>query len=283
MRNAVLIVVHTLLALARLADAPAALAQEYPTRPITYIMPFAGGSASDVVEYKQGDTILEGYLAYDDAIAGKRPGVLVAHTYFGLNNFIRGRAEELAKMGYVAFAADIYGKGVRPPTVPEASQQSGIYGRDRPLTRLRAQAALDVLSKNPSVDTARIAVIGYCFGGMVALELARSGAPVAAAVSFHGTLSTPTPEDAKNIKGRVLVLHGADDPIAPQKQVDDFVTEMRNSKVAFDLELYSGVVHAFAIPTAVGPAATAANAYNERADRRSWAAMQALFAEVFGN
>jgi dienelactone hydrolase len=236
-----------------------------------------------VVEYRQGDTVLEGYLSYDDAVTGKRPGVLVAHTYFGLNNFIRARADALAKMGYVVFAADIYGKGVRASNATEASQLSAKYGADRPLTRLRAQAALDVLSKNPLVDTGRIATVGYCFGGMVALELARSGAPVIATVVFHGTLKTPTPQDAKNIKGHVLVLHGADDPIAPQKEVDDFITEMRNGKVAFDLEMYSGVVHGFTNPASVGPAASAAIAYSERADRLSWASMKSLLTDAFGN
>ena len=243
----------------------------------------AGHAAAEIgaqnLEYKQGDTVLEGYLAYDDMVAGKRPGVLLVPTRNGLDAFARTRTEALAKLGYVAFAADIFGKGVRPTNVAEAQEQSAKYGKDRPLTRLRAQASLDTLRNQPMVDTGNLAVIGFCFGGMVALELARSGAPLLATVTFHGTLSTPTPEDAKNIKGRVLVLHGAEDPVAPMPEVQAFIKEMRDAKVDFALELYGGVVHGYTNPQN-GTDTSKSSAYNERADRRSWIAMQDLFKEV---
>src|SRR5579863_2259086 len=170
------------------------------------------------VDYRLADTELEGFLAYDPAVTGKRPGILVMHTRRGLGDFIKERSEALAKLGYVAFAADIFGKGVRPVADKDAAVQSVKYRQDRPLTRARAQAGLDELMRIPQVDTARIGVIGYCIGGMVALELARTGAPVAGAAVFHGTLNTPHPEDARNIKGRVLVMHGANDPVANQEE-----------------------------------------------------------------
>jgi dienelactone hydrolase len=232
------------------------------------------------VDYKQGDTVLEGYLAYDDTVTGKRPGVLLVPTRNGLDAFARTRTEALAKLGYVGFAADIFGKGIRPTNVAEAQEQSAKYGKDRPLARLRAQAALDTLRGQPMVDTESLAVIGFCFGGMVALELARSGAPLLATVTFHGTLNTPTPDDAKNIKGRVLVLHGAEDPVAPMVEVQALIKEMRDAKVDFGLELYGGVVHGYTNPQN-GTDASKSSAYNERADKRSWTAMQELFKEVF--
>ncbi len=164
------------------------------------------------VEYKDGDTTLEGWMAFDDSIQGKRPGVLIVHQWKGLTDYEKKRAEMLAKLGYNVFAVDIYGKGVRPKSPQEAGPLAGKYKSDRPLLRRRVNAGLAVLQKDERTDTKHIAAIGYCFGGTTVLELARSGADVAGVVSFHGGLSTPTPEDAKNIKGKVLALHGADDP-----------------------------------------------------------------------
>ena len=239
----------------------------------------AGSVQAGLVEYKQGDTVCEGYFTGDTA-PGKRPGVLVIHDWMGLGKFAEAKADELAKLGYVAFAADIYGKGVRPANPQEAGQQAGKYKADRKLLRTRVLAALDVLEKNEHVDTKRIAAIGYCFGGTTVLELARSGTDITGIVSFHGGLDTPTPGDAKNIKCKVLVLHGADDPYVPASDVAALETEMTKAGVDWELIKYSGAVHAFTNPGA-GHDNSKGAAYNERADKRSWEAMKLFFAEIF--
>jgi dienelactone hydrolase len=238
-----------------------------------------GAIRTKVVEYKQGNTALEGYLAWDDAVQGQRPGVLVVHEWMGLGDYAKSRARKLAEMGYIAFAADIYGKGIRPKTPQEAAAQSGIYKKDRQLMRARVQAALDVLRHDPMCDPKRIAAIGYCFGGTCVLELARSGADIAAVVSFHGGLDTPTPADAKNIKCKVLVLHGGDDPHVPPKDVEAFEAEMRAGGVDWQLVVYGGAVHGFTNPGS-GDDKSRGAAYDARADRRSWEAMKTFFAEV---
>lgn len=232
------------------------------------------------VEYKQGETVLEGLSVYDDAVVGKRPGVLVVHQWMGLTEYERKRAEMLAKLGYNVFAADIYGKGVRPKTRQEAAAQAGKFRNDRGLLRARAQAALDVLAADELTDRKRIAAIGYCFGGTTVLELARSGADIAGVVSFHGGLSTPNPQDAANIKAKILACHGADDPNVPPKEVEAFEAEMRHAGVDWQLIAYGGAVHAFT-DWGAGNDNSKGAAYNERADRRSWAAMQQFFAEIF--
>jgi dienelactone hydrolase len=232
------------------------------------------------VEYREGDTVLLGYLAYDDALAGKRPGVLVVHEWTGLGPYVKMRCEELARLGYVAFGADIYGKGVRPATHEEAAKVSGMYFKDRALMRARVKAGLDELRKNPLTDSARIAAIGYCFGGAAVLELARSGADIAGVVTSHGALANPNPDDAKNIKAKVLVNHGADDPFVDMGQVNAFMDEMKKTKVDWRVIIYSGAVHSFTVPDA-GNDPSKGMAYNERADKRSWQAMRDFFGEIF--
>jgi dienelactone hydrolase len=233
------------------------------------------------VEYKDGQTVLEGYLAYDDAAEGKRPGVLVVHEWNGLGPYVQKRAEQLAALGYVAFAADIYGKGVRPQTPDEAAKVASLYRNNRPLLRERARAGLEALRRDEHVDPRKLAAIGYCFGGTTVLELARSGADVAGVVSFHGGLDTPDPADARNIKGKVLALHGGDDPHVPPAQVAAFEDEMRKAGVDWQLCIYGGAVHSFTNP-ASGSDPSKGVAYNEKADRRSWQAMRAFFDEIFG-
>jgi dienelactone hydrolase len=233
-----------------------------------------------VVEYKQGETVLEGYLAWDDTRSATRPGILIVHEWTGINDHIKQRAVMLAKLGYVAFAADIYGKGVRPATQPEAAKTAGIYKDNRPLLRARAQAGLEALKKQKSVDPRRIAAIGYCFGGTTVLELARDGADLKGVVSFHGGLSTPTPQDAGNIKGRVLALHGADDPFVKPDEVTAFQEEMRAGKADWQFISYGNAVHSFT-NKAAGSDNSKGAAYNEKADRRSWEAMKVFFAEIF--
>jgi len=234
---------------------------------------------TEVVEYRHGDVLLEGYLAYDDALTGKRPGVLVVHEWMGHNPYVRKRAEQLARLGYVAFALDMYGKGVRAKDGKEAAALAGIYKGDRKLMRARAGAGLDVLRKHAMVDPSRLAAIGYCFGGTTVLETARGGADLVSVVSFHGGLDTPTPADAKNIRGKVLALHGGDDPYVPPKQVEAFQEEMRKGGVDWQFVSYGGAVHSFTNPEA-GSDNSKGAAYNERADRRSWEAMKAFFAET---
>ncbi len=234
---------------------------------------------TEVVEYRHGDVVLEGYLAYDDAVQGKRPGVLVVHEWMGHNPYVRKRAEQLAKLGYVAFALDMYGKGVRAKDGKEAAALAGKYKGDRKLMRARAGAGLEVLRGNPRTDPARLAAIGYCFGGTTVLEMARGGADLAAVVSFHGGLDTPNPDDGKNIRGKVLALHGGDDPFVPPKEVEAFQEEMRRGGVDWQFVSYGGAVHSFTNPDA-GSDNSQGAAYNARADGRSWAAMSAFFAET---
>jgi dienelactone hydrolase len=239
-----------------------------------------GEVQTEVVEYRHGDVVLEGYLAYDDAIVGQQPGVLVVHEWTGIGDYVRNRVEQLAELGYVAFAADIYGKGIRPQNRQEAAAQAQIYRTDRQLWRERTNAGLQVLLDNERVDDNRVAAIGYCFGGGAVLELARSGAPIAGFVSFHGSLDTPDPSDAQNIQGKVLILHGADDPLVPPEQVEAFQSEMRSASVDWQFVEYGGAVHAFSNPeTDTDPSDGVA--YNEAADRRSWTAMRQFFAEIF--
>lgn len=235
---------------------------------------------SQLVEYKQGDAVLEGYLAFDDAGKGKRPGVLVVHAWMGLDDDARKRADMLAGLGYVAFVADIYGKGVRPTNTDEAGKLAGKYKGDRKLLRERVAAGLAQLVKNPKVDAKKTAAIGYCFGGTTVLELARSGAAVGGVVSFHGGLDSPTPADAKQIKAKVLVLHGAADPYEKPADFASFQKELADAGVDWQLVAYGGAVHCF---TQVGSGKDVATgcAYNAAADARSWAAMRAFFDELF--
>ena len=232
------------------------------------------------VEYKHGDTVLEGYVSFDDSIGGKRPGILLVHEWKGLGDQVKKRADMLAALGYTAFAVDMYGKGIRPQTNEEAAKQAGIYKNDRKLMRERVKAGLEILKQQPTVDTTKLAAIGYCFGGTTILELARSGEDMKGFVSFHGALNTPTPEDAKNIKGKVLALHGADDPNVPEAEVKAFEEEMRSAKADWQLIAYGGAVHSFTNPEAGNDNSRGA-AYNEKADKRSWETMKVFFREIF--
>jgi dienelactone hydrolase len=234
---------------------------------------------TEVVEYTDGDVTLEGYMAWDNLYVGKRPGVLVAHEWMGHNPYVRKRAEQLARLGYVAFALDMYGKGVLAKDAKEAAALAGKFRENRKLMRTRASAGLEVLRKHPLVDGARLAAIGYCFGGTVVLELARSGADLRSVVTFHGSLDTPTPQDARNIRGKVLALHGGDDPFVTPAQVAAFEEEMRKGGVDWQLFVYGGAVHSFTNPDS-GNDNSKGLAYNERADRRSWKAMKTFFAET---
>ena len=232
------------------------------------------------VEYQDGNTVLEGYLAYDDTWQSPKPGVLVVHEWKGLNDYAKRRARQLAELGYLAFAVDMYGKGILAKDHEEAGKLSGVFRNDRQLTRRRAKAGLEVLRKHPLTDANRLAAIGYCFGGMTVLELARSGEPLRGIVTFHGALSTPHPEDAQHITGKVLILHGANDTFVGPDEVAAFEAEMKAAGVDYRLVQYPGAVHSFTVPEA-GDDPSKGMAYNPDADRQSWDAMQKFLVEVF--
>lgn len=231
------------------------------------------------ITYQQGGVTLEGYLAWDDAQSGPRPGVLVVHQWMGLTENEKMRARMLAELGYVALACDVYGQGVRPADTAAAGKEAGKFYGDRELLRARVAAGLAELRKQPGVDPARCAAIGYCFGGGAALELARSGADLRGVVSFHGSLDTPLPAQKGVVKAKLLVCHGAVDPYVKPEAVRGFIDEMEAAGVDYQLVMYAGAVHAFTQKGA-GDDPTKGAAYNEAADRRSWIAMKDFFAEV---
>ena len=235
---------------------------------------------TQTVEYKDGNTVLEGYLAYDDAIKGTIPAVLIVHEWTGIGTYVKNRAEQIAGLGYAAFAIDIYGKAIRPADTNEASTQAAIYRGDRKLMRQRALAGLTQIKTYPFVDANKIGAMGYCFGGGVVLELARSGADLKGVVSFHGNLDTPDPNDNNNIKCKVLVCHGADDPYVNQEQVNAFENSMRKTKVDWEMLIFGNAVHGFTNPDN-GSDPSKGVAYNRQADMRSWEAMREFFREVF--
>jgi dienelactone hydrolase len=237
---------------------------------------------TETVEYNVGGVLMEGYLAYDATLKGRQPAVIIVHEWWGINDYIRKRAEQVAGLGYVAFAADMYGKGNRATTAQEAGAlSSALLGGDRKVARERIRGALDTLLKNELVDPKRVAVMGYCFGGTVALECARGGAEIAAAASFHGGLGTPNPAEAKNIRARIIAFHGADDTFVPPAQVAAFEEEMRKGGVDWQLVSFGDAVHSFTNP-ASGNDKTRGAAYNEKADRRSWEYLKVFLKEAFG-
>lgn len=240
-----------------------------------------GAIVEKAVEYKDGDLVCEGWQAYDDATTAKRPGVLVVHQWTGVSDHEKSSARRLAELGYNVLVADVYGKGVRPKP-PAAGVEAGKYKSNRALLRHRVNAGLAVLAKDARTDATKLGAIGYCFGGTAVLELARSGAHVKGVVSFHGGLDSPAPEDGKNIKGKVLALHGADDPHVPAKDVAAFEKEMRDAGVDLKLVQYAGAVHGFT-QVAAGNDSSKGVAYNEAADKASWEEMKAFFAKVFGS
>lgn len=236
---------------------------------------------TQVVQYNDGDVALEGFVAWDSAKADKPvPGVLVVHQWTGLTDYEKGRCRQLAELGYVAFALDVYGKGVRPANQQEAAKQAGIYKKDRELYRRRLTLGLEQLRATDGVAKNHIAAIGYCFGGTGAIELARSGADISGVVSFHGGLDSPQPELGKHIKAKILVCHGADDPFVPANEIEAFKSELNSAGVDWQMIAYSDAVHSFTQPLAGNDNSRGA-AYNENADRRSWMAMRSFFDEVF--
>jgi len=236
---------------------------------------------TQTVEYQAGNVRCQGFLAFDDAIQGKRPGILVCPEWWGLNDYAKHRAQMLAQLGYVAFAADLFGKGKTTENPQEAGQLAGALKSNRQVLRQRANAAIEQLRNNPNVDPSKLGAIGYCFGGTTAIELARSGADVKAIVTFHAGLDSPNPADGKNIKASILVCHGGNDTFTSEKDLDAFEDEMRQNHVDWQMNVYGGAVHSFTNPGA-DKHGIPGIAYNKTADVRSWEAMQLFFDRAFG-
>jgi dienelactone hydrolase len=234
---------------------------------------------TQTVQYQDGDTILQGYLAYDSSLPGKRPGILVVHEWWGLNDYTRKRTEALARLGYVALAADMYGKGMTTKDPKKAKQWSG-HLKGTPLLRARALRALRVLSENERTDSGKLGAIGFCFGGTTVLELAYTGQPIAGVVSFHGGLPIARPEEVKQIQARILVLHGAEDSFVSKEQIDGFQAALHDSGVDWQMVFYGGAVHSFSNPAADSFGINGV-AYNADAARRGWQAMKAFLDESF--
>lgn len=240
------------------------------------LAPAWGALKEQEVEYKAGEVVLKGYLAYDDAAKGKHPGVLVVHEWWGHNEHARNSARKLARAGFVGFALDMYGEGKLATHPKDAAAMSGEVRKDLGLMQARFDAARDFLRGQPNVDPARIGVIGYCFGGAVALEMARAGEDLPAVVTFHGVLGTEHPARKGEVKSRILVLTGADDPFVPKTQVDSFVKEMKAAGVKFKVISYPGAKHSFTNPAATeaGEKFNLPLAYNAKVDKKSWTEAQ---------
>jgi len=235
---------------------------------------------TETVTYKVGDKTFKGFLAYDDGVKDKRPGILVVHEFWGLNDYARKRAEQLAGLGYVAFAVDMYGDGKTTEHPKEAGAMAGTVRMNQKEWLARANAGLQILRDHPLVESKNLAAIGYCFGGSTALALANSGSDIKAAVSFHGALPIPNEDDVKNIKTKILICHGAADVFIKE----DTIVKMRDlydkGGVDYQMIYFGGAVHSFTVREADSKKLPGIR-YDAAADRRSWAAMRALFNEVF--
>ena len=235
------------------------------------------------VEYKAGDTVHKGYMVYDDAVTGKRPGVLVVHEWWGHDQHARNSARNLAEAGYVALALDMYGDGRQAGHPDHAGKFSGEVRKNLPLMKSRFEAGMQLLRKQPQVDGKRLAAIGYCFGGSVALEMARAGEDLRGVASFHGGLATEYPAQPGKVKAQVLVMNGAEDPFVPVEQIAAFKKEMEGAKVYYKFVNYPGAKHSFTNPDADanGTKFNLPLAYNPVADRKSWDELQAFLKQIF--
>lgn len=235
------------------------------------------------VTYSANGTSLKGYVAYDDAIKGKRPGLLVVHEWWGHNDYARRRAYMLAEKGYTALAVDMYGDGKQANHPDEAGRFAKEVSQNAPLARARFEAALNLLKKEESVDAANIGAIGYCFGGSVVLNMARAGEPLKAVASFHGGLSTQQPAQRGRVMARIASFTGEDDPMIPATQVAAFRDEMKKAGVNYKVVTYPGAKHAFTNPAAdeLGRKFNLPLAYNAKADKASWDEALLFLADAF--
>jgi dienelactone hydrolase len=235
------------------------------------------------VSYQAGDTTLKGYLAYDNSIKGKRPGILVVHEWWGLNDYARKRARMLAELGYVAFALDMYGNGKQATHPEDAQKFSSEIANNMPLAKQRFEAALEVLKSKPETDTRSIAAIGYCFGGSVVLQMAREGEPLVAVASFHGGLGTAHPAQPGAVKAKIMVAHGGEDPFSKPEDLTNFIAEMNKAGAYYRIHIYSGAKHSFTNPDAdkFGTKFNLPLQYNAAADRDSWQELQDFLQATF--
>jgi dienelactone hydrolase len=235
------------------------------------------------VSYEADGIRMNGFVTYDDENEGRKPGVLVVHEWWGANSYARNRAEMLGRAGITALAVDMYGDGKTADHPSQAREFSAAVMRDPAGAKARFEAAMGVLKSHPHVDPDRIAAIGYCFGGSVVLDMARSGMPLAGVVSFHGGLTTKHPAQPGAVKARVLVLNGEADTLVSKESIETFKKEMDAAKVKYDFVNYSGAKHGFTNPDAdeVGKKFDLPLAYDEQADFESWGRMQAFFASIF--
>jgi dienelactone hydrolase len=233
-----------------------------------------------VVEYRHGDAILEGRLAWDDAFSGPRPGVLVAHAWGGRSEYEDGKADRLASLGYAAFAIDLYGKGVRGGDPETNAGLMQPFLDDRPRLQARLLVSLDEMRRHPEVDGNNVAAIGFCFGGLCVLDIARTGADVAGVVSFHGLFASPGNTAGNRIRAKVLVLHGWDDPMATPEAANALAAELSAMGADWQLHAYGNTMHAFTNPAANN--ADMGTVYDSVAERRSWQAMNNFLEELFG-
>ena len=248
-----------------------------------FSMPVQAEVITQEINYTANGTSLKGYLAYDDRVKGRRPGVLVVHEWWGHNDYVRKRARLLAELGYTAFALDMYGEGKTASHPKDAARFSGQLRKNLPLARTRFLAALKHLKSHSTTDKNNLAAIGYCFGGGIVLEMARQGVDLKGVVSFHGSLATAQPARAGQTRAQVLVLNGAADPFVKPKQIAAFEKEMKSAKVIYRLINYPGAKHAFTNPAAdsFGKKFNIPLAYHKEADRQSWQAMQDFFRKIF--
>lgn len=233
------------------------------------------------IDYRDDAVQLEGYYAFDDKKQSKLPAVLVVHDWSGKNEFACKKADYLAALGFLGFALDMYGKGKSGSTKEEKTALMQPLVKDRALLRKRILAAFETVKKLPNVDTSRIGAIGFCFGGLCALDLARSGADVKGVVSFHGILMAPDAPKTEKIKAKILALHGYDDPMVKHDAVLAFADEMTKAKADWEINVYGNAMHAFTNPDANDP--DFGTVYNKKADTRSFAAMRSFFEEVFAH
>lgn len=255
---------------------------------IFFLMGLAMGAQAAVVgkpvEYRQGDTLMRGYLAYDDATQGKRPGILVVHEWWGLNDYARHRADELAGMGYTALAVDMYGDGKTADHPDDAGKFAGEVKKNMPAATARFEAARALLAAQPTVDAESISAIGYCFGGGIVLEMARRGADLDLVASFHGSLGTDHPAQKDKVKAEILVFNGADDPFTKPAQIESFIAEMEASDVKYSFTNYEGAKHSFTNKGAdeLGKKFGMPLQYNQAADSQSWEALSQALKRVYG-
>lgn len=233
-----------------------------------------------LIDYVDGDTVFEGRMAWDSAVAGPRPGIMIVHTIAGRSDLEENRAQQLAQLGYVGFAIDVYGKGTQGSDIDKNRAWMTSLLDDRPLLQRRLLSALSSMRAQPEVDASNVATIGFCFGGLCALDVARVGADVAGVVSFHGILGAPGNTAANTVSAKVLVLHGWDDPLATPEEVVSLADELTSMGADWQLHAYGNTMHAFTNPNASDPGS--GKQYSEIVNRRSWIAMQNFFAELFG-